>query len=285
MVNSSHNWVTPKDFESCGSCGSLTPRWEAKYSELFIEECQNCHGFSYRGSLDVDLSELYNKKYFTTEYADYIGHSRAHYINFARKWKLLREFLNEPAKVFEIGCAYGYFIDFILRNGAQKAYGIEVDPTIVKECADKFGDYFGVASSSARPSFSYNCLVAWDVWEHLTNPAQYFKELITELDKNGLIAVTTVDCSSWVAKIRGKNWRQIHPPTHLHYPTRESFQKFFDSVGCSIVYHKSFGYYRCLEQYLTPFGLDTAKNSNVPWLKLPIYLNLFDTQLVIAVKN
>src|SRR5262245_38104658 len=99
-----------------------------------------------------------------------------------------------------------------------------------------------------------------------------------------VIALTTVDSGALVPRIRGTKWRQFHPPTHLHYPTRRSFVEFFSRRGFQIVYQRAFGYYRPMAEYVralnTRGGFQGYGGAKV--LSVPVYLNLFDTQLVIA---
>ena len=97
-----------------------------------------------------------------------------------------------------------------------------------------------------------------------------------------IVALTTVDSGALVPTIKSKGWRQFHPPTHLNYPTRKSFEKFFKSVGFKITISESFGYYRPLSDYLSVF-FGRKQVSLLPLLfKIPLYLNLFDIQMVVA---
>jgi hypothetical protein len=103
--------------------------------------------------------------------------------------------------------------------------------------------------------------------------------LLRSAAPSALVAVTTVDASSVVARVRGRTWRQYHPPTHLNYPTRESLRRFFEPRGFRVVWQRAFGYYRPLREYLRALGLRCGPAS--VW-DLPIFLDLRDTQLVIA---
>jgi hypothetical protein len=88
-----------------------------------------------------------------------------------------------------------------------------------------------------------------------------------------------------VARRRGASWRQYHPPTHLNYPTRESFRRLFAKRNLQIVHHQSFGYYRPLAEYVRAV-LPRQHHRHLPvsgalWM-LPVYLNLFDIQVVVG---
>jgi hypothetical protein len=87
-----------------------------------------------------------------------------------------------------------------------------------------------------------------------------------------------------VPRIRGTKWRQFHPPTHLHYPTRRSFVEFFSRRGFQIVHQRAFGYYRPMAEYIRALNprWGSPGSGAAKVLRLPVYVNLFDTQLVIA---
>lgn len=271
---------------TCQSCGTNDPNWEALYPEIGMRRCARCSSFSHFYDQKLDLSKIYSEAYFAgSEYSDYLGHRDVHTLNFKRKWKLLTRHLPKPVRLFEVGCAHGFFVDFARRNGVENAYGIDVGPEAVEFARTHFGPYFDIATPGKRPDFDFNCLVAWDVWEHLEHPFDYFSQLVSSLRVGGLLAITTVDSSSLVAKWRGRRWRQIHPPTHLHYPTMRALEHAVTTMGLKPVYHSHFGYYRALESYLAPLGLGKIAQWSTRLRTAPIYLDLKDTQIMVATKE
>jgi hypothetical protein len=135
--------------------------------------------------------------------------------------------------------------------------------------------------------FQAETICAWDVWEHLEDPVAIFDNLIASSPGLTTVALTTVDSGQMVPRLRKRAWRQFHPPSHLHYPTRRSFEIYFRSRGFEIIEQSSFGMYRPLADYLfalfKPLRKFVSGNS---WLyRIPLYLNLFDIQMVIARKK
>ncbi len=266
----------------CESCSSHYPRWSVKYQDLGIWQCQSCQSLSYFSTEVLNPKDLYNEAYFQGgEYLDYTGHAAAHEANARRKLQLLQRFTAQPLEIFELGCAYGYFIKFARASGIKNTFGIDASTIALEQARKNVGPYFG--ETGEEPAFDFNCLVAWDVWEHLEHPLQVFREHIGKLRPGGLVAVTTVDSSSLVAKLRGKKWRQIHPPTHLHYPTASALEMSFKKLGCEILYHKSFGPARALESYAHAMGIRIPSN-NTSFRNFTIRLNLFDVQMLICRK-
>ena len=59
--------------------------------------------------------------------------------------------------------------------------------------------------------------------------------------------MTTGDLDSWVARTRGSKWRQIHPPTHLHYFSGKTLSRLLCRYGFEIQYLGTEGVYRSVD--------------------------------------
>ena len=163
----------------CQSCGFMGPQWFAQYPNLQLFSCSECQSLSYLPSDSFDQQSLYTQNYFSGgEYADYVGHRTVHEANAKAKWEMLKPYLQSPVRLFEIGCAYGFFVNYVLKNGAKQACGIDVCMDAIQYARRSFGPVFGLSSDPDVSGFQFNCLVAWDVWEHLVDPIEYFSKYI-----------------------------------------------------------------------------------------------------------
>ena len=123
----------------------------------------------------------------------------------------------------------------------------------------------------------------WDVLEHLPEPFSFLKSHADRLSRQSVLALTTVDAGSLVAKFRGRRWRQIHPPTHLHYPTRKALQIAAANLYCEIVFQCNYAPFRALEVYLKAAGLAWVRLPNI-LRYFPMRLNLYDSQMIVMRK-
>jgi SAM-dependent methyltransferase len=273
---------------ACQSCGHAGPVWTPKYPQIQLFECSACRSMSYLPSESFDQGSLYTQAYFKDgEYGDYVGHRAAHEANAKAKWALLMPYVRSPARVFEIGCAYGFFTNYVLKSGAERAYGIDVSADAIQFARANFGPFFGLPSDPEPPDFDFNCLAAWDVWEHLLDPLDYFAAYVSRLAPGGVVAISTMDLSAAVARMRGVRWRQIHPPTHIHYPTKEGLANGMRSLGLEILEHRHIAHYRALEAYLAVLGLDKRLPSGrlADRIKTyPVRLDMMDEQIVVCRK-
>ena len=99
-----------------------------------------------------------------------------------------------------------------------------------------------------------------------------------------IVGLTTVDSGAAVARWRGKKWRQLHPPTHIEYPTWSGLAKGLEKLGLRVLSHRYVGYYRALESYLKALGLERLVRPFSRLRTVAIPLDVRDIQLVIARK-
>jgi hypothetical protein len=252
--------------------------------------CELCASWSFFGAVDQAPEELYDEHYFCGgEYTDYEEGESAYGLNFGRLLALLERHGQplEGARLLEVGCATGAFWELAQKRRLEASLGIEPSAYGRRRARQRGLDVLPPddPTTAARiAALSPNVLVAWDVWEHLVRPATQFDRLLEGCAPILTVALTTVDAASWVARLRGTAWRQFHPPTHLHYPTRRALAHYLTARGFSVRYHGSVGYFRPLKAYLRALELDGLSLLE-PAHALPVYLNLFDIQIVVATRG
>ncbi len=277
---------------SCRNCLAESS-FQSIFNDPSVLQCASCHGYQFVGSLG-DLSNLYDENYYNgAEYINYSSASAVYRRNFTRKLKMILSHLTksqgtDELRILEVGCANGEFLQVSAESGIKNSMGIETS-SYSRKLAESRG--FKVVDPSDPDLFKKinefrpNIVCAWDVWEHLLEPASFFKQLVEASPTIEFIAVSTVDSGAFLPRLRGKNWRQFHPPTHLNYPTRGSFEIFFKNIGFQLINAKAFGYFRPLADYLSVF-LSPLVLNKVPFLfKIPLYLNLGDILMVVACRQ
>jgi SAM-dependent methyltransferase len=274
--------VNGNNSQLCNNCGEFS---EFIQMWLDVKVCGLCKGWEFSGDVSVDALELYDQDYFSgNEYLNYKQHLHIHVKNFRRKLNIIAKYLvKNPEHLVDVGCAYGYFLGVAKEYfPGIKAIGFDVHPDVIAE-AVKFGNDCRVIDGTVpnQLEFEPDVVTLWDAFEHIPAAAETLAALSAWQKKGGILAVSTLDSGALVPGFRGRAWRQFHPPTHLHYPTRTSMEILFNRNGYKILHHQSFGYFRALEQYLPLLKLYLPRQIAV----FPIYLNLFDIQLVIGIKR
>ena len=109
------------------------------------------------------------------------------------------------------------------------------------------------------------------------------------LRAGGVLAATTNDVDSLVARLRGASWRQMHPPTHLFYFSRATLDDALRRVGMRPVHHAYVGNhrgYRSIVDGVLGAGSRLGRVLTLGGrLDFGVPLNLLDIFLVVARKR
>ncbi len=246
---------------------------------------------------DVRLSEgelvaLYGRDYFHgREYQDYVAEEVSLRTNFRQRIVTLQRHIPNfsTANLFEIGCAYGFFLDEV-KHDVARAFGIDISSDAIAHATGRrgvdarCGDYLAVDIGK-----EIDVVVMWDTIEHLARPDLFLAKMARDVRPGGYIAITTGDIGSAFARLRGKRWRMIHPPTHLHYFSADTTQALLRRSGFEIVHFSHPGVTRNLQSALY---IVLVLKLGVPWLfrlvrwlrlfNFPLTVNLFDIMFVVA---
>jgi SAM-dependent methyltransferase len=274
----------------CPACGDrrLRPHYEG------MHRCSGCgHVFVDHDLGPADFEKLYERGYFFgEEYVDYVADQAVLQRNFASRLEVLRRFLPPGAarSLLEIGCAYGWFLELV-KHEFSPCRGIDITADGVATARARGLDAVqGDVLTADLGTAPYDVVCLWDTIEHLPHPERTLARA-RELTRPGsIVALTTGDIGSLMARVRGRRWRLIHPPTHLHYFTRPSVRAMLRRNGFEVLHLEACGFYRSVRN-MSHNLLELRSPRLAPahaWLvrrglgKAMIYLNLFDIMYVVA---
>jgi SAM-dependent methyltransferase len=233
----------------CIICDAI--QWQPALKVL--QQCGNC-GFI-RADLQIDRAELealYQESYFRgDEYGDYLADREVHRRNFQRRLTEIRKQLGTPKSVYEIGCAYGLWLEVVSEHKIP-ARGIDICQGPVQYARDELkmdatcGDFLTAAITPA----AHDLFCMWDTIEHLPRPELFVERIYELLPSGGTFVFTTGDIGSRYARWQGARWRMIHPPTHLHYFSKKSARQLLEKHGFQMLRAHSIGIYRNLHSVL-----------------------------------
>lgn len=202
----------------CGQCGFVSADLQLSHDEL---------------------AALYSHRYFAgEEYRDYVAERALIERQFRARLARLQRFVPAPGskRLFEIGAAYGFFLS-VARDVYQRVEGIDIAADAAAMARESFG--LPVATGDFldhRVEGLVDVVCLWDTIEHLARPDLYVQKAAAILKPGGVLALTTGDIDSLMARVRGAKWRQIHPPTHLHYFSRATLTRLLERFGFKIKY-------------------------------------------------
>jgi SAM-dependent methyltransferase len=244
---------------------------------------------------EAQLRQLYTADYFAgNEYRDYVADRPVIEKQFRFRLRRLLPFVPNALEknLFEIGCAHGFFLE-VARSAFHSVEGIDISDDAVAYARQHLGVEASSSEFLTHPFVVPPDLIClWDTIEHLARPDLYLQRIANSLPQKGILALTTGDIGSWLARTRGGRWRQIHPPTHLHYFSRHTLARLLSRYGFVIKFIGSEGMYRsvdtmayivlCLKHNLP--GLYSWLRKT-PLLRRDLYLNLGDILFVVAEKT
>ena len=256
--------------------------------------CRQCdYRFADITLTDEDLVKLYDRNNFHEgNFFDYAADEKYFKKNFSLRLEVLRRFLDKERhqRLLEIGSAYGLFLD-VARNDFRELLGIDLTDEGVEDTRERLklpaiqGDFLQHDFGDSR--FDVVCM--WDTIEHLRRPDLYVEKIASITEPGALLAITTGDAQSVVARWRGPKWRMIIPPIHLHFFSKNTLTSLLDNHGFDVIYNRYCGYHRgalnvayiILTQHRNQRKLfDALQRARI--LNWGFYLNVYDIMYVIA---
>lgn len=271
----------------CLVCGEI---YQPRHVRGLVE-CRTCGFISAKSApTNGELAAIYDRNYFHRgAYYDYLAEEEDLRRNFRNRLKTLRKLVPdfEMRDFFEIGCAYGFFLAE-LRGVAKFASGIDISADAVHYAREvlsvdaQAGDYL-----SLKLERKFDVIALWDTIEHLKRPDLFIAKIWQDLQPSGFLALTTGDIGSLNARLRGRHWRMIHPPTHLHYFSVDTIMRLLNRYGFDIIHVSHPGISRTLGAILFRILGQSTKNwfgalSALGLFHLHTRINLFDVMYIIA---
>ena len=285
--------ITEIENNKCVVCKST--KFTNRYQILL--ECLNCgHIFSNRKLSYDEIKSLYDIDYFKgNEYLDYEKDKNIILKNFKLRIATLLKHIKKPLNksLLEIGCAFGFFIE-VSQNHFNKIVGIDISSSAINYAKQNYKNTFlqGNFINHQFNNETFDVICMWDTIEHLNEPDKYIKKANNLLNRGGILALSTPDIGSIVAKFRKENWRMIHPPTHLHYFSSKTMCRLLENNNFKIIYKKKCGFYRNIGSMAY---IIFVLRLNIPLLykllkflkisNMNLYLNLNDIMYIIAQKK
>lgn len=164
--------------------------------------CAKCHvGYSH-----VPDAVWLRERYASVEDAAYFDQEQHRLDNAARllahveKWQ-------RPGTLLEIGSATGILLEAARRRG-WKARGIEASKWAVEAGRARYGVDLevGTIEDTHQPPGAADCVIMVDVLEHLVDPASALRRCSSWIAPGGVLALTTVNMTSPIARAMGTRW-------------------------------------------------------------------------------
>ena len=159
----------------------------------------------------------------------------------AERW--LHRVLSKGSAILDVGCFDGGFLDRL--GDAYERYGIEIHPAACQRAETKGITMIGTnfESFSCAPA-SLDCITAFDVIEHVHQPAQFLKSCCDLVKPGGWIMVATGNADSPSFRFMGARYWYCTIAEHLSFISPRWCYRLADKLGLSIEEYEFFSHGR-----------------------------------------
>lgn len=199
-----------------------------------------------------------------------------------------------PGRLLDFGCGWGFFLGAAGEEGWE-IHGLEPLPGHALYTRGKIGAEVitDILRDDTFLDSYFDVITAFQVFEHLPDPAGDLARLSRALQPGGIMLVEVPNIDTWGVRLMGKRHRH-YVPDHLNFFSTDTLGRLFISSGLEVVecYHPtrqmSVGYLitawggRTLPKRVVA-GLTSTLKTNRLWSKT-IRLNLGDIIAVIGRK-
>ncbi len=226
--------------EVCGTAADPARELVWRKDGHSILRCRVC-GLLFRGELpDLDeLDEIYGEAYFRAReadtkgegYPDYLRDNELHRRNARKRLDLLERFV-PPGDLLDVGCASGFFLDEARLRG-WRGRGVELSAGMAAYAREELGLEVAVVpfQELGLTPDTLDCVTMWDYIEHSTAPADDLRRVHSFLRPGGMLALSTGDAGSLVARLSGRRWHLLTPHQHNFYFSRATLDRLLTQEG------------------------------------------------------
>ena len=288
-----------------GTCNLCSGTFSTAATELLskdghsIVRCPTC-GLTFRSTLPTreELSDIYGHEYFGGSnelasregYLDYVGDADMHRVNARRRLRRLAE-ITAPGTLLDVGCAAGFFVDEASRRG-WKARGVDVSEAMVDWGRRQTRADIRVGTLRDAPGDRVeSCITMWDYIEHALDPRDDVEHAFARLRPGGVLALSTGDAGSALARISLRRWHLMTPRHHNYFFTERTMRRLLESVGFEVLHlghpaavfplrylaHKA-----CLTVDLSLLDALARRLARSPLGAWTVPINLWDVMTVVA---
>lgn len=243
----------------CGYCGSRSSAklysTHAGCGDLYhLNRCRACHAvfLSPRPS-DDELARAYDDSYYGNGAEKFDGPvERILDVFRGRRAAKMTRLLQPGARILDIGCGNGKFLDLLGRRGFQ-AHGVELPGKAAQRASARgLRLTLGPLGQGDYPDDHFDAVTLWHVFEHLTEPLKTMRIVTRILKPGGYLFISMPNIDSWQGRVFRGRWLHLDPPRHLFFFRPDDLARRLEHFSFKLIGHS----YLSLEQ--NPFGMQQS---------------------------
>lgn len=163
----------------------------------------------------------------------------------AMRQNMLKYIPKDVKTTLEFGCGFGGFSALVKERFGAETWAVEIDREAAREAAKKLDKVINTDATESLqkiPENYFDCIILFDILEHLLDPYSLLCALKSKLTSDGVIVTSIPNIRyyrTFVDFVFHGNWdyedEGILDKTHLRFFTRKSILKMFDKLGFKIL--------------------------------------------------
>jgi 2-polyprenyl-3-methyl-5-hydroxy-6-metoxy-1,4-benzoquinol methylase len=226
-------------YSSCPVCSgtALKGLWEV--NAYTIARCTTCSLVFVQNQVTTEeLIEHYAS--FTD---DSYGEENVECLNYyyQKLGGIIRSRFSQPGKLLDVGCSRGWFLDTM---NDWECHGNEIAPAYAATARERYGDRIVIGpfeDYSPRENY-FDVITLQDVFDHIRDPLPMLQKCLLLLRPGGMIAIKVHNISCLYAKLMGRNFYAVIPPSHLFYYDKKTLAHTLSIAGFQVVNSKFIGH-------------------------------------------
>ncbi|GAA1996057.1 SAM-dependent methyltransferase [Nakamurella flavida] len=135
-----------------------------------------------------------------------------------------------PARLLEIGSAYGLFLDAARAKGYEVS-GVELSRTGAEHSRARFGLDVFCGQLEDAPTDEADVVCFWDTLEHVPDPLEFLRQVRSRLADDGVFALSVPYFSSLPARLLRTRWWTLKPEQHIWHYTPQTLSVLAARAG------------------------------------------------------
>ena len=224
-VSGTHWPLAALQHAECPLCGPA-PGVEVRFDfpPFQVVACRGCRlsFLSPRLSEDEMLKLYQSEAYFSSGvpgqgYDEYLGVRANWHRTFRGRLQRIQRY-RPTGRVLDVGCGPGYFMEVAAGLGYD-VWGVDASAYAITLAQGSLAGRVRQATleTAGFEPESFDVITAFDTFEHIYDPLRFLDTARGLLKPRGLLAMTTPNARSWLARLSGRRWVSFKIPEHVFY--------------------------------------------------------------------
>ncbi|MEJ7701978.1 MAG: class I SAM-dependent methyltransferase [Pyrinomonadaceae bacterium] len=132
--------------------------------------------------------------------------------------------------LLEVGCGYGYLLEEAKEYFSRRV-GTDFSPEGVRLASAKADEVYEGGIEQIPATAKFDCVIATHVIEHVYQPLEFVKQLISHTKPSGTVILAAPDMGGMLRKVMGHRWASFKIPEHVLYFDAATLSELMRQAG------------------------------------------------------